>query len=83
MITGLNQAEQRAGGQYYDADKMKGPNKKITDKIKDKFHETTGYFSLLNENLTGDWLTLLIQPQPARHEIMYLRSGHAMCYDDM
>ncbi|OJJ60444.1 hypothetical protein ASPSYDRAFT_87029 [Aspergillus sydowii CBS 593.65] len=40
---GLNQAEQRAGGQYYDADKMKGPNKKITDKIKDKFHETTGH----------------------------------------
>ncbi|BCS21972.1 uncharacterized protein APUU_30197S [Aspergillus puulaauensis] len=40
---GLNQAEQRVGGEHYDAEKMKGPNKKITDKVKDKFHETTGH----------------------------------------
>lgn len=71
MITGLNQAEQRAGGEHYDAEKMKGPNKKITDKVKDKFHETTGYFSLIDENIKGYWLTLIVQPQSARHEIMF------------
>ncbi|KAL2814153.1 hypothetical protein BJX63DRAFT_431556 [Aspergillus granulosus] len=40
---GLNAAEQRIGGQYYDADKMKEPNKKFTDKFKDKFHSLTGH----------------------------------------
>ncbi|KAL3466124.1 hypothetical protein BJX64DRAFT_284705 [Aspergillus heterothallicus] len=40
---GLNTAEQRVGGQYYDAERMKEPNKKITDKVKDKFHSMTGH----------------------------------------
>lgn len=51
MVTGLNQVEQKYGGEYYDAEKMKAPNKKVTDTVKDKFHEATGYFSLLDENL--------------------------------
>lgn len=45
MVTGLNQVEQKYGGEYYDAEKMKEPNKKITDTVKDKFHEATGYIS--------------------------------------
>ncbi|KAL2855376.1 hypothetical protein BJY01DRAFT_243339 [Aspergillus pseudoustus] len=54
---GLNSAEQRVGGQYYDADKVKGPNKKVTDKIKDKFHSMTGHNGedgLLSENNDDD-----------------------------
>ncbi|KAL4809881.1 hypothetical protein BDV18DRAFT_129802 [Aspergillus unguis] len=40
---GLNNAEQRVGGQYYDEEKMKGTNKKVTDKVKDLFQEKTGH----------------------------------------
>ncbi|KAL4915819.1 hypothetical protein BDW62DRAFT_118620 [Aspergillus aurantiobrunneus] len=40
---GLNSAEQKVGGQYYDAEKVKPANKKITDKVKDKFHSMTGH----------------------------------------
>ncbi|KAL2852559.1 hypothetical protein BJX68DRAFT_265450 [Aspergillus pseudodeflectus] len=40
---GLNNAEQRVGGQHYDEEKMKKPNKKVTDKIKDVFHGKTGH----------------------------------------
>ncbi|KAJ0423602.1 hypothetical protein BJY00DRAFT_309842 [Aspergillus carlsbadensis] len=40
---GLNSAEERVGGQYYDENKMKNPNKKVTDKVKDKFHSMTGH----------------------------------------
>ncbi|KAL2867335.1 uncharacterized protein BJX67DRAFT_381049 [Aspergillus lucknowensis] len=40
---GLQNAEQRVAGKYYDEEKMKGANKKITDKIKDKFQSITGH----------------------------------------
>ncbi|KAL4962912.1 uncharacterized protein BDV14DRAFT_177526 [Aspergillus stella-maris] len=40
---GLNDVEQKYGGKYYDADKVKPANKKITDKVKDKFHTMTGH----------------------------------------
>ncbi|KAL3482178.1 hypothetical protein BJX99DRAFT_252894 [Aspergillus californicus] len=39
---GLNEGEKRVGGQYYDEKKMEGPNKKASEKIKDKFHQMTG-----------------------------------------
>ncbi|KAL4866742.1 hypothetical protein BDV12DRAFT_130262 [Aspergillus spectabilis] len=40
---GLNSAEQKYGGKYYDSEKVKPANKKATDKIKDKFHDMTGH----------------------------------------
>ncbi|KAL5333529.1 hypothetical protein BJX70DRAFT_380738 [Aspergillus crustosus] len=40
---GLNSAEQKYGGKYYDAEKVKPANKKATDKIKEKFHSVTGH----------------------------------------
>lgn len=46
---GLNQAEQKAGGKYYDQDKVKGVNKTVGDKVKDKFQEVTGYSPLLDQ----------------------------------
>ncbi|KAL4784788.1 hypothetical protein BJX76DRAFT_356773 [Aspergillus varians] len=40
---GLNSAEKKYGGKYYDEEKMKGTNKKVTDTVKDKFQEVTGH----------------------------------------
>ncbi|KAL2825037.1 hypothetical protein BDW59DRAFT_146740 [Aspergillus cavernicola] len=40
---GLNDAEKKVGGQYYDEKKMEGTNKKVTDKVKDKFQNVTGH----------------------------------------
>ncbi|KAL4762404.1 uncharacterized protein BDW70DRAFT_158731 [Aspergillus foveolatus] len=42
---GLNDAEQKYGGKYYDAEKVK-PANKIGDKVKGKFHDMTGYVDL-------------------------------------
>ncbi|KAL4748194.1 hypothetical protein BDW72DRAFT_159363 [Aspergillus terricola var. indicus] len=40
---GLNDAEQKYGGKYYDSEKVKPVNKKIGDKVKGKFHDMTGH----------------------------------------
>ncbi|KAI9367885.1 hypothetical protein BJX61DRAFT_547056 [Aspergillus egyptiacus] len=40
---GLNDAEKKYGGKYYDEEKVKGPNKKVSDRIKSKFHDLTGH----------------------------------------
>ncbi|KAL4814673.1 hypothetical protein BDW67DRAFT_165395 [Aspergillus spinulosporus] len=40
---GLNDAEQKYGGKYYNAEKVKPVNKKIGDKVKSKFHDITGH----------------------------------------
>jgi hypothetical protein len=46
MNAGLNDAEQKYGGKYYDAEKVKPVNKKIGDKVKGKFHDMTGYVDM-------------------------------------